>query len=266
MSTLIHPSAIVSDKAQIGSNVRIGPYCVIEDDVVIGDGTDLHSHVVLGNGSRLGEDVKVFPGAVIGTAPQDLKYANEPTTAYVGDRTVIRECVTVNRGTTASGTTVVGKDCLIMAYAHVAHDCVVGDRVIMANSVNLSGHVEVHDWAIIGGVTGVHQFVRIGAHSMIGGCSRVSQDVPPYTLCGREPLVVEALNLIGLRRRGFTADDIRDIDEFYNALYRTGLNTSQAIAAYKDTHKDMSDHVRRAVDFVTSSKRGICRAYSTSSK
>jgi UDP-N-acetylglucosamine acyltransferase len=257
---MIHATAIVSPKAHIGSDVSIGPYSVIEDDVVVGDRTVLMSHVVLGNGARIGSDVVIHPNAVISTAPQDLKYANEPTRAIIGDRTVIRECVTVNRGTTASGQASVGSDCLLMAYVHVAHDCVVGNHVIMANSVQLGGHVEVGDWAIIGGLTGVHQFCRIGAHRMVGACSRVVKDVPPFTLCGKEPLTVEGINAVGLRRRGFTPEAVSAIDEFYNVLLRSGHNTSDGLRAYEAAWSDsISVDVQYCIDFVRSSKRGIYR-------
>lgn len=257
--TVVHPSAIVSPKATVGTNVHIGPFCVVEDDVVIGDGTSLLSHVVLANGARIGSDVRIHPGAVIGTAPQDLKYAGEPTTAHVGDRTVIRECVTVNRGTTATGTTRVGSDCLLMAYAHVAHDGVVGDHVIMANSVQLGGHVHVGDWAIIGGLTGVHQFVRIGAHCMVAASSMATQDVPPYTLVGRTPLSVEGLNLVGMRRRGFSVAEIDAIKHFYEVLYRRGLNVSDALRHYREIIPDADTRVVDALTFIESSQRGICR-------
>lgn len=257
---MIHSSAVVSPNATIGQGVSIGPFCVVEDDVVIGDRATLMSHVVLGNGSRIGADVVIHPHAVIGTAPQDLKYANEPTLAIIGDRTVIRECVTVNRGTTASGKASVGSDCLLMAYVHVAHDCVVGDHVIMANAVQLGGHVEVGDWAILGGHTGVHQFCKIGAHSMIGACSRVVKDVPPFTLCGREPLSVEGINAVGLRRRGFSANTISSIDEFYDTLLRSGLNNSDGLRAYEEhTNGNVTAEVSYCIDFIRSSKRGIYR-------
>ncbi len=259
MSSSIHPSSIVSSSASIAENVTIGPFCVVEDDVQIGPGTTLMSHVVLANGARLGADVRVHPGAVIGTAPQDLKYAGEATTASVGDRTVVRECATVNRGTTATGATSVGADCLLMAYSHVAHDCVVGDHVIMANSVNLGGHVEIGDWAIIGGLTGVHQFVRIGAHAMVGAVSKATQDVPPYTLAGRDPLMVEGLNSIGLRRRGFDQLQLNAIHGFYDVLYKRGLNVSDALRAYETEHEVIHPLVQGIIDFIRASKRGICR-------
>lgn len=257
--TMIHPTAIVSPKATLAEGVSIGPFCVVEDDVVVGARTTLMSHVVLANGARIGEDVRLHPGVVIATAPQDLKYAGEPTTAHVGDRTVVRECATINRGTTATGASSVGSDCLIMAYSHVAHDCVVGNHVIMANSVQLGGHVEVDDWAIIGGLTGVHQFVRIGAHCMVAAVSKATQDVPPYTLVGRSPLSVEGINVVGLRRRGFTVEEIDAIKEFYDVLYRRGLNVSDALAEYRSLHAAIDPRVESALSFIEASKRGICR-------
>lgn len=256
---VIHPTAIVSAHATLGAGVSIGPFCVVEDDVVIGDRTTLMSHVVVANGARIGSDVRIHPQAVISTAPQDLKYNNEPTLAIVGDRTVIREGVTINRGTTFSGKAEVGSDCLLMAYVHVAHDCSVGNHVIMANGVQLGGHVEVGDWAILGGLTGVHQFCRIGPHSMVGACSRVVKDIPPYTLSGKEPLSVEGINAVGLRRRGFSAESIRAIDEFYTVLLRSGLNTSDGIRAYEQKYQVIDPEVEKCIAFIRSSKRGIYR-------
>lgn len=259
---MIHATAIVSPKARIGANVQIGPFCIIEDDVEIGDGTSLHSHVVVGNGARIGRNVRISSFAAIATAPQDLKYAGEETYVTIGDETVIRESVTVNRGTVSSGITKVGSHCLLMAYSHVAHDCVVGDRVIMANSVQLGGHVEVGDWAIIGGLTGIHQFCRIGEHTMLGSCSRVVKDVPPFTLSGREPVTVEGVNVVGLRRRGFDAARVTAIEDFYRTLLRSGLNTSDGIAEYERTHPVCDEAVQRCIDFIRSSKRGIYRGAS----
>jgi len=259
VSTVIHSSSVVSERARIGENVTIGPFCVVEDDVHVGEGTKLMSHVVLGSGTRLGAEVVVHPGAVIGTAPQDLKFGGEKTYAFVGDRTVVRECATINRGTSATGETRVGADCLLMAYTHVAHDCVLGDHVIMANSVNLGGHVEVGDWAIIGGVSGVHQFVRIGAHAMIGGVTKATQDVPPYTLAGRTPLVVEGLNIVGLRRRGFDQLQLNAIQGFYDVLYKRGLNVSDALKQYEADTENIHPLVAGIIDFIRASKRGICR-------
>jgi UDP-N-acetylglucosamine acyltransferase len=257
VATRIHPSAIVSPNARIAENVTIGPFSLIEDDVEIGSGTQVMSHVVIANGARIGSDVVIHPGAVISTAPQDLKYKGEPTNAYVGDRTVIRECVTINRGTSYSKQARVGSDCLLMAYSHVAHDCVVGDHVILANSVQLGGHVEVGDWAIIGGLTGVHQFCRIGAHCMIAAAVMVVKDVAPYVLAGRTPLNIEGLNAVGLRRRGFDASTISAIDEFYDILLRSGFNVTMGLRHYESTHDTIIPEVQQCIDFIRSSKRGI---------
>ncbi|MBI2793186.1 MAG: acyl-ACP--UDP-N-acetylglucosamine O-acyltransferase [Ignavibacteria bacterium] len=261
MSVEIHPSSVISKNARISDGVSVGPFCVIESDVEIGQGTVLMSNVFISNGSRIGTDVRIHPGVVVGTQPQDLKYAGQGTLVFVGDRTVLREYTTVNRGTVATGRTVVGSDCLLMAYSHVAHDCVVGNNVILANSVNLGGHVEVHDWGIVGGVSGIHQFTRIGAHSMIAGCSRIVQDVPPYTLAAREPLIIEGLNLIGLRRRGFTPQTIKSIEEFYDILYTSQLNTTDALEYYESAVTNPIAEVQVIIDFIRSSKRGFCRKY-----
>jgi len=256
----IHPSAVIDKKAQIAESATIGPFCVIEADVVVGENTALISSVVLANGTRLGNNVTVHPGAVIGTAPQDLKYAGEKTVAIVGDRTVVRECATINRGTIASRKTVVGSDVLIMAYCHVAHDCIVGDKVVMANGAQLGGHVEIGEWAIVGGLAGINQFMRIGAHCMIAACGKVTKDVPPYCLSGREPMVVEGINVVGLRRRGFTPDDILEIQQFYNVLFRSGFNISTGIAKYTETTPIITQSVQLCIDFIQSSKRGILRS------
>lgn len=265
MSVEIHPTSVVSRKALIDEGVSIGPFCVIEDDVEIGAGTVLMSNVYIGNGSRIGSNVRIHPGVVVGTQPQDLKYAGQKTIAVIGDRTVVREYTTINRATAATGITSVGTDCLLMAYSHVAHDCVVGNNVILANSVNLGGHVEVQDWSIVGGLTGIHQFTRIGTHSMIAGCSWVVQDVPPYTLAGREPLIVEGLNVIGLRRRGFSNDTIRAIERFYDILYASQRNTTEALEHYESTVVSPVAEVQVVIDFIRASKRGLCRRYNVRS-
>jgi UDP-N-acetylglucosamine acyltransferase len=258
-SPVVHPSSIVHPDAQLGDGVVIGPFCSVAANVVVGDGTQLRSHVVLDDGARIGSDCVLYPGTVVGAPPQDLKYAGEPTVAIVGDRTTLRECVTINRGTTFSGQASVGSDCLIMAYVHVAHDCVVGNNVVIANGVQLGGHVEIGSWAIIGGLTGIHQFCRIGAHSMIGACSRVVKDVAPYALCGKEPLSVEGINAVGLRRRGFADETVRAIDEFYTVLLRSGLNTTDGLRAYESSYANPIPEVALVIDFIRSSKRGIYR-------
>lgn len=259
MSSKIHSTAIISPDTKIGSDVLIGAYSVIEENTVIGDGCEIGHHVVIASGARLGTGVRVFSGAVIGNPPQDLKYKGEPTTAEIGDMTVIRECVTINRGTTATRQTKIGKNCMLMAYSHVAHDCVLGDGVILANSVGLAGHVTIQDHVIIGGLTGVHQFVTLGTHAMIGALFRVSKDVPPYVLAGGQPLSYEGLNLIGLRRRGFNPNAIQTIADTYNLIYRSKLNVSQALQ--KLTLMDgKTEEVEKIIDFIQKSKRGIIPA------
>jgi UDP-N-acetylglucosamine acyltransferase len=262
MSTAIHPSAVVSPKARLGQNVTVGPYAVIEEDVTIGDGTTIGPHAFISRWTTLGRDCRIFHGAAIGGPPQDLKYKNEPTTLEVGDRTTLREFVTLNRGTVSSGKTTVGSDCLIMAYAHVAHDCRVGNQVIIANCSALAGHVTIEDWVIVGGLTPIHQFVRIGSHSLVGGGVRVPKDVPPYVLASRSPVVFEGLNVVGLRRRGFTAATIALIDKAYRFLYRSNLNVSQALARIKE-EVELVPEIKALVDFVSSSKRGIISAHTT---
>ena len=262
MSTTIHPSAVVDPDAQLGQNVSVGPFAVIEKDVTIGDGTTIAPHAMISRGTRLGRECRIFHSAALGGPPQDLKYSDEPTTLEVGDRTTIRESATLNRGTVASGTTTVGNDCLIMAYAHIAHDCRIGNQVIIANCSALAGHVTIDDWVIVGGLTPIHQFVRIGSYSMIGGGVRVAKDVPPYVLASQSPVIFEGLNLIGLRRRGFTAATIELIDKAYRLIYRSNLNVSQAVARIKG-ELDLIPEIQALLDFIASSKRGIITGHST---
>lgn len=256
MPVQIDPHAVVSPKANLGENVYIGPYSVIEDDVVIGDGTWIGTHAAVHNGTRLGRDCKIHQAAAIGGPPQDLKYKGEPTVLEIGERTVVREFVTLNRGTVESGKTTIGSNCLFMAYAHVAHDCVVGNNVIMANCVALGGHVKIGDWVIIGGLTPVHQFCLIGDHAMIGGGFRVTKDVPPYVLAGSEPLIFEGLNVIGLRRRGYSHHVIELLDKTFRLLYRSNLNVSQAVARIKEEVEQVQE-VQSVLNFIAKSKRGI---------
>ena len=254
----IHPSAIVSPKAEIADNVVIGPYCIIEDDVSIGEGSRLASAVRLGSGARIGTNVSISHGAVIATPPQDLKFGGEPTRAVIGDNTVIREYVTINRGTKAHGEASVGKNCFIMSYAHVAHDCIIGNNVILANSVNLAGHVEVDDWATLGGVLPVHQFVKIGAHCMIGGGFRVQQDICPYALVGGYPLKVVGINSIGLRRRGFPDETIKRLEKAFKLLFFSGLNTTQAVERIHG-EIDKTPEIDNILSFLSRSNRGIVK-------
>jgi UDP-N-acetylglucosamine acyltransferase len=256
MSSTIHPTSIISEKAKIGENVSIGPFCHIEDDVIIGDNVEVHSHVSLLNGTRLGNDVKIHQGTVIAGVPQDLKFGGEITTAEIGDRSVVREFCTINRGTTYHNKTVVGKDCLIMAYVHLAHDVIVGDKVILANSVQVAGHVEIGYHVTIGGLVPVHQFVKIGDHSFIGGGLRVPKDVPPYCLAMGEPLVYGGLNKIGLQRRGFSAESIDQIKKAYRIFYSPNLLKKEAIEKIKYTF-DRSDEINVLIHFFEKSDRGI---------
>ena len=254
----IHATAIVSSDAKIGNDVTIGPFTVIEENVEIGDGCEISSSVQLGSGTSLGSKVRVFHGAVIGTIPQDLKFGGEETTAEIGDGTTVREYATINRGTTDTYTTKVGKDCLLMAYSHVAHDCRIGNNCIMANSVNLAGHIEVDDFAILGGVLPVHQFVKIGAHAMVGGGFRCQQDIIPYAMAGGYPMKIVGLNSLGLKRRGFAPETIKTLEQVYKFLFRSKLNTTQAVEQIKSEIEPIKE-VQMILDFLERSNRGIVK-------
>lgn len=250
------PFVSIHPEAKIGKNVEIGPFSFIDKDVEIGDGTKIMANVTILEGARIGKNCVIFPNAVISAIPQDLKFRGEKTTAVIGDNTTIRECVTINRGTASKGTTIVGSNCLIMAYVHVAHDCVVGNNIILGNTTQLAGEVEVDDWAIVSGGTLVHQFTRIGSHVMIQGGSRIGKDVPPYAMAGRDPLAYCGLNLVGLRRRGFSNEKIEEIQNIYRTLYMSGLNVSQAIARIKETFPETEER-KVVLDFLEGSERGI---------
>ncbi len=255
----IHSTAIVDPGAEIASDATIGPYTIIESKVSIGAGSVVASHVRLASGTVLGKNVKVSHGAVIGTVPQDLKFEGEETKAIVGDGTVVREYATINRGTNYHQRTELGKNCFVMAYAHVAHDCLIGDNVILANSVNLAGHIEIDDYAILGGVLPVHQFVKIGAHAMIGGGFRVQQDVVPFALVAGYPLRVVGINSIGLRRRGFETETIQTLERAFKILFFSKLNTSQALERLTSEVETLPE-VKLLVDFVENrSNRGIVK-------
>lgn len=258
MTSNIHKFAEISPKAELGNNVTVGPFAVIEENTIIGDNVIIGSNAYVASGARISEGVKIHHGAAVSTTPQDLKFKGEITTFEVGKNTVIREFTMLNRGTVESGTTKVGENCLIMAYAHIAHDCVVGNNAILVNVVQLGGHVHVGDHAIIGGSTVVHQFTHVGDHAMIGGGFRAVKDVPPYCLAGREPLVCEGLNLVGLRRRGFSRDSIEALDKAYMILYRRGLNVSDAVSAIEQEVADSAE-VRNLIAFIKNAKRGIIR-------
>lgn len=252
----IHPTAIIDPRATVAESATIGPYSIIGPNVVIGDRVRVDSHVLVERDTVVGDDCRLCNGAVLGTDPQDLKYAGEPTRLEVGQRTTIREYATLNRGTADAGTTRVGDECLIMAYAHVSHDSQVGDHVIIANCVGMGGHVEVGDWAIIGGVTAIHQFVRIGKHSFVGGGSRVPQDVVPYTLVAGSPCAAFGLNLVGLRRRGFARESIQQLRDAYRTIFQSNLNVTQALEAL-ESQTGRSPEVDHVIEFIRNSDRGI---------
>lgn len=252
----VHPTAIVDLGAQLGDGVILGPYSIIGPGVTIGDGTIIGSHVLVERDTTIGKQCHIAQGAVIGTDPQDLKYEGEASHLYVGDRTVIREYATLNRGTRVSRKTVIGSDCLIMAYVHVAHDCEIGNHVVISNAVNMAGHVVIEDWVIIGGVTAIHQFVRIGAHSFCGGGSRISQDIPPYLKVAGNPAKLYGLNTIGLERRGVSEEVQASLRQAYRTLFQSKLNLSQAI---NKAEKEVAQipEVRHLLTFIRDSKRGV---------
>lgn len=255
------PLAYVHPQAKVAKNTVIEPFVNIEKNVEIGEGTWIGSNVTIMEGARIGKNCKIFPGSVISAIPQDLKFNNEDSIVRIGDNTVIREFVTINRGTKASYETVVGNNCLLMAYVHVAHDCVVGNNVILANAATLAGHIMVDDWAIIGGLSAVHQFVNIGAHVMISGGSLVRKDVPPFTKAAREPLSYVGINSIGLRRRGFTPEKISEIQDIYRYIYLRGNNVSQALE-YIEANLPATSERDEIISFIAKSSRGIMRGYS----
>ena len=258
---MISPLAYIDPKAQIGSNVTVEPFAYVQGDVVIGDGTWIGPHATIMNGARIGKNCRIFPGAVISAIPQDLKFEGEVTTAEIGDNCTIRECVTLNRGTKDRHKTVVGNNCLLMAYVHLGHDSVVGNNVILANSVNLSGHVVIEDWAILEGYVGVGQFVHIGAHSFVGGQTGVRKNVPPFVKAAREPLAYVGVNSVGLRRRGFSNDAIQQIEDIYRTLYVKGLNVSNAVSVI-EKEAPASKEKDQILDFIRASKDGIIRGIS----
>lgn len=258
---MIQPLAYIHPQAIIAENVVIEPFVTIYKDVVIGEGTWIGSNVTIMEGARIGKNCRIFPGAVISAPPQDLKYKGEATTVTIGDNTVVRECVTLNRGTALDkNTTTIGKNCLLMAYVHIAHDCVIGDNVIIANSVQLAGHIEVQDYAFIGGASAVHQFVSIGAHSIISGGSLVRKDVPPYAKAGREPLSYVGINSVGLRRRGFSSEQINEIQDIYRTIFLKKLNISKALDII-ETERQPTEIRDEIIDFIRNSNRGVMKGF-----
>lgn len=257
---MISPLAVVSSKATLGKNVSIGPFTVVHDDVVIGDNTKIENSVTIFDGARIGAGCHIFPGAVISAVPQDLKYAGEITFAEIGDNTIIREFVTVNKGTIAAGKTVLGKNNLLMAYTHVAHDCMIGNHCILANGVTLAGHITIDDYAIIGGLCAVHQFVHIGSHVMISGGSLVRKDVPPYTSSAHEPLAYIGVNSVGLRRRGFTNEEIAEIQNIYRYIFVENHTVPKALEMV-EAQFAAGPHRNHIVDFIRKATRGIMKGY-----
>lgn len=253
---LVHPTAIIDESAELAADVAVGAYSIVGPGVVIGAGTRLGPHVLIERDTRLGAECVIHKGAVLGTDPQDLKYAGEPTRLEVGDRTVVREYATLNRGTAALGLTSVGSDCLFMAYTHVAHDCRIGNQVILSNSVNMGGHVTIGDWAIIGGGTQIHQFARIGCHSFIGGASAVRKDVPPFVKASGSPLELYGLNSVGLQRRGFSDEVRRELKRAYRLFFASSYNTSQALARARDELRDLPE-IETFLAFFEESDRGV---------
>jgi len=256
---VIHASAIVSEKARIADGVQIGPFSIVGDDVEIGSGTKVDSHVVINGPTVIGEANHLYQFTSIGDDPQDKKYANEPTTLKIGDRNTIREFCTISRGTAQDrGETLIGDDNWIMAYVHIAHDCVIGSKTIMANNATLAGHVHVGDWAIFGGFSGVHQFCHIGAHAFVGMYAGVNRDVPAYTTVSGSPAIPRGINSEGLKRRDFDADQIRNIKEAYRLVYRKGLKLSDAIEEIAERAKTQTE-LGLFLESLRSSERGLVR-------
>jgi UDP-N-acetylglucosamine acyltransferase len=255
---VISPLASVHPDAKIAGNVRIDAFAVVEHDTVLGEGSWIMSGAHVLAGSRLGKNCRIHQGAVVGGMPQDLKFSGEYSEVFLGDGCIVRECATINRGTKAYGKTTLGKECLVMAYAHVAHDCIIGDHVILVNNVALAGHVEIGDWTILGGLSAVHQFVKVGSHVMVGGGSLVRKDIPPFITVAREPLTFEGVNAVGLRRRGFTNARIEEIHHAYRLLYQSGFNTTQAVSEI-EREVTASPERTELIKFVLASDRGIVR-------
>lgn len=255
---MLSPLAYIHPDARLGAGVTVEPFTTIAADVEIGAGTWVGPNVTIMDGARIGSNCQIFPGAVVGAIPQDLKFAGEKTTAVVGDHSVLRECVTVNRGTADRGETRVGAHCLLQAYVHVAHDCIIGDHCVISNAVQIAGHVTVGDWAILGGTSAIHQFVNIGAHAFIGGGSLVRKDVPPFIKAAREPLAYAGVNSVGLRRRGFSEAQVNDIHDLYRILFLGGNNTQDALERIENEIAPSADR-DAALEFVRAASRGIIK-------
>jgi UDP-N-acetylglucosamine acyltransferase len=257
---VIHPTAIISPKAELGKNVRVGPYCIIGANVTLGDECVLHSHVVLEGVSTFGKKNEFFPFAMVGGKTQDLKYIGEPTALEVGDSNVFRENCTVHRGTHEELPTRIGSHNLFLCYSHIAHDCQLGDHIILSNNGSLAGHCVVGDYAIVSGLAAAHQFCRIGQHSIVGGLSKVVQDVPPFMIVDGNPATTRGLNMVGLQRRGYTESDIRDLKSAYKRLFlKKDISLANGISSLKATAAASNPHVEHLIHFVENSQRGVIR-------
>lgn len=254
-----YPLSFIHDGAIIADNVEIQPFVTIENDVVIGEGTWIGSHATIMAGTRIGKNCRIFPGAIVGSVPQDLKFEGEYSVLEIGDNVTIREYCTINRGTRANFKTVIGDNSLLMAYVHIAHDCVIGKNCVLANNVNLAGHIQIGDHSILGGMVAIHQFVKIGSYSMIGGGSLVGKDVPPFVKAARYPLSYAGVNSIGMRRKGYRNEAINHIQDIYRILYVRGYNTSQALQLIEEEIQvtEDRDHI---VQFIRESTRGIIKS------
>lgn len=257
---MTQPFASIHPNAKIADSVIIEPFCVIEKNVTIGAGTYIGPNVTIYENTTIGENCRIFPGAVVGAIPQDLKFKGEETFTVIGNNTTLRECVTVHRGTASKGKTVIGDNCLVMAYCHVAHDCRLGNNIIMSNCTQLAGEVVVDDYAVIGGGTLVHQFSHIGKHVMVQGGSKVNKDIPPYVMAAREPISYVGINSIGLRRRGFTSEQVQNIQDMYCTIFQSNLNVTLAIETIESTMPATPER-DEIILFVRSSPRGILKGY-----
>ncbi|MGN6567989.1 MAG: acyl-ACP--UDP-N-acetylglucosamine O-acyltransferase [Flavipsychrobacter sp.] len=257
---MIHPLTYIHPDAKIAPNVKIDPFTTIHKNVEIGEGTWIGSNVTIMEGARIGKNCRIFPSSVISAIPQDLKYRGEDTLTVIGDNTTIRECVTINKGTSDRNKTVIGKNCLIMAYSHIAHDCEIGDHCIFSNNTTLAGHIIVGDYVVLAGLTAVHQFVRIGSHSFITGGSLVRKDVPPYVKAAREPLSYVGVNSVGLKRRGYSIEKINHILDIYRILFVRGYSVSKALSII-ETEIPVSDERDEIITFVRETGRGIMKGY-----
>ncbi|HEY0895412.1 MAG TPA: acyl-ACP--UDP-N-acetylglucosamine O-acyltransferase [Sphingobacteriaceae bacterium] len=257
---MIQPLAYIHPQAKIADNVVIEPFVTIHKDVVIGEGTWIGPNVTIMDGARIGKNCRIFPGAVISAIPQDLKYAGEETTVEIGDNTTIRECVTINRGTRDRWKTVVGRDCLIMAYCHIAHDCLIGDYCIFSNNTTLAGHITIGDYVVLAGMVAIHQFVQVGHHAFVTGGSLVRKDVPPYVKAAREPLSYVGINSVGLRRRGYTSEQINEIQDIYRTIFVKKHNLTVALDII-EAERQPTEIRDEILDFIRNSNRGVMRGF-----